>query len=131
MATLLGAVGRREFLLNLLLGACLYRVERAEYDRLPETLRRLVDEVGGGGGGDSGGWRREEGVRTQLQCLRLLCWASRLHDGGGSGRVGVATLRTAVGQLLVSLFNACFFVSHSRQTSHYCSRLIFSLDRSD
>ena len=144
MDTLLRVLEKREFLLNLTLGACVYRVTRKEYDVLQPSLQAVVDgcqsgagqggigesrdrsaaEGGGEGSGEGGGG---EGS-IQLQCLQLLCWVAAMLDGVSS-REGIETLRVVVGQLSVSLLHACFFASHSRQTAHYCSRLIISLHK--
>lgn len=140
MSTLLRLGRKKEFVLNLILGACLYRVETEEYDRLPETVSYLVGYKREGGGkmkeggegrtrGDMDGGRREYGVREQLQCLQLLCWLSCLYDGV-NGTECLAMIRSAVGQLTVSLVHSSFINSRSRQTAHYCARLILSLYRS-
>ena len=132
MGTLLRLMERREFILNLTLGACNYVVTATEYEDLPQSLRDVVNgesretgEGGGGGGGGGGGI----GGGLQLQCLQLLCWVIRVQDGV-AGTEGLQRVRGGVAQLLVSLFHACFFTSHSRRTAHYCSRIIISLYRS-
>ena len=122
--TLLRLINERVFLLNVILGACLYRVTRREWESLPSPLQALVN-----GGGREGEEREGEGGGLQLQCLQLLCWVSHLQDGV-SGEEGIEMVRGMVGRLLVSLFHACFIASHSRQTAHYCSRLIVCLHRS-
>ena len=130
MGTLLRLMERREFILNLTLGACNYVVTATEYEDLPQSLRDVVNgesrETGEGGGGGGGGGI---GGGLQLQCLQLLCWVIRVQDGV-AGTEGLQRVRGGVAQLLVSLFHACFFTSHSRRTAHYCSRIIISLYRS-
>lgn len=135
MDTLLRLMEKKDFILNLTLGACRYRVTRQEYDGLLPSLQAVVDgckddDGEGGGSKDSPATEthREGGMEAQLQCLQLLCWVGCVHDGV-SDKEGVEMVRAAVGQLLVSLLHACFFYSHSRQTAHYCSRLIVSLHR--
>ena len=134
MDTLLQVMEKREFLLNLTLGACVYRVTRREYDVLQPSLQAVVDGGAGRGGerglsdGPAAGDGGEGGARVQLQCLQLLCWVATVLDGMSS-KDGIETLRGVVGQVLVSLLHACFFARGSRQTAHHCSRLIICLHR--
>ena len=118
MAVLLRLRERREFLLNLVLGVCQYRVTNQELVSLPLPLQALVNQS-----------QEEEREREgQLVCLRLLCWLTSLA-GQLAEREGLEAVCRAVAQLMVSLLHACFLASPSRQTGHLCCRLITSLFR--
>lgn len=134
MDTLLSLISKEEFLLNLTLAACHYHVAEKEYDNLPPSLQAVVDGLSDDnmkdtafnefpesrGKGGSGG--------TVMQSLQLLCWVSGLQ-AGLSDREGMGLLHRAVSQLISSLLHTCYFSSHSRQTAHYCTRLVISLYR--
>ena len=118
MTDLLKLKDCKDFVLNLVLGACQYRVVNQEMRTLPQSLQTLVEGAG-----------REGGREVQVGCLRLLCWLSRLVAAAPE-REEVEIVRDAVSQLVLSLLHACFLASHTRQTAHYCSRLLVSLFRS-
>ena len=109
---------KRNFILNLVLGACGYRVVEQELGTLPQSLHTLVVEGGG----------EREGRGVQVRCLRLLCWLSHL-TGGVPEREEVEMMRGGVSQLVLSLLHGCYLASNSRQTAHSCSRLVISLFR--
>ena len=147
MDVLLRLISKRDFILQLVLGVCGYRVVKDEYSALPAALQAVVDSRGskveGDGKAEEGAVRVGRGLKDgvsvaeawggggktmRLQCLQLLCWVGGVQ-GGVAGKEGKEVVRTAIGQLMVSLLHACFFSSDSRQTAHRCSRLIVSLHR--
>lgn len=135
MDTLLSLMSKEEFLLNLTMAACQYRITRKEYDLLPSSLQTIVDglnedKVGRGfkKSPTAESCKKAGNGGMVMQSLQLLCWVSGVQ-ASLSDSEGIALLHRAVSQVIVSLLYTCYFSSYSRQTAHCCSRLLVSLYR--
>lgn len=108
----------REFILQLVLGTCCYRVVREELDCLPLSLREMVCGYSA---------TEEEERRLRRKSMDLLCWVACAQDSV-AGREGWELVREAVGQLMRSLLHSCF-IRGSRRVAHKSARLLVTLHR--
>ena len=118
MKQLVGHMNNHQFALQLVLGACRYRVAGEELDCLPLALREMVQGYSS---------KEEEGRRLQRKSVDLLCWVA-CAQASVVEREGWGVVREAVGQLMRSLLHSCF-IRGSRRVAHKCARLLVTLHR--